>query len=90
MKMTISDSLSVRKIGDEIFIFDRKLSRIHTFNKVGSLIWERLKEDTFPESIVNLIIERFEVDRETAEKDLREFIDELEKKKLITTEKSSS
>ena len=87
MKVTISDSLSVRKIGDEIFIFDRKLSKIHTFNKVGSLIWERLKEDTIPESIVDLIIERFDVDRETAEKDLMEFVDELEKKKLITTEK---
>ena len=89
MKVTISDSLSGRKIGDEIFIFDRKLSRIHTFNKVGSLIWERLKENADVESITNSIIDRFEVDKSTAEKDLTEFIDELEKKKLITTEKST-
>ena len=84
MKFNVSSSLSIRKIGDEIFIFDRKLSKIHTFNKVGSLIWERLSEKADAKGVIDKIIDRFEVKRETAEKDLREFIDELEIKGLVT------
>ena len=86
--MTINDSLSIRKIGDEIFIFDRKLSRIHSFNKVGSIIWERIKENVDTESIVDSLTKHFEIDRETARKDLNEFIDELKNKKIITAQNS--
>lgn len=84
MKVTLKDSLSIRKIGDEIFIFDRKLSRIHTFNKVGTVIWEQLKENADVESILDSLTERFDVDRKTADNDLKEFIEELEKKDIIT------
>lgn len=79
----VSDTISVRKIENEIFIFDRKSSKIHSFNRVASYIWELLVENTDPEKITEKLCNHFEVDRETAEKDKLEFIAELEKKRLL-------
>lgn len=81
---TISDTVSIRKIGDELFIFDRKLSKIHALNKVGTCIWECIHEGCSKNEITDRIMERFEVDRNSAENDLEEYISELLDKKLIT------
>lgn len=90
MKITISDTISTRKIGDEIFIFDRKLSKIHNLNKMAAFIWERIKEDLNKKEITDRIIERFEVGRNTAESDLEKYISELHDKKLITINNCST
>lgn len=87
---TISDTVSTRKIGDELFIFDRKLSKIHALNKVGTCIWESIHDGCSKKGITDRIIERFEVDRNSAENDLEEYISELLDKKLITADNHST
>ncbi len=82
----VSDSVSVRKIEDEVFIFDRKSSTIHTLNKVGSYIWELLTENVPAEKITGKICSRFDIDEKTAERDKVEFIKELKEKKLLEIE----
>lgn len=79
----VSDTISVRKIENEIFIFDRKSSKIHSFNRVASFIWELLVDNVDPEKIIEKLCNQFEIDKETAEKDKSEFITELEDKKLL-------
>lgn len=87
---TVSDTVSTRKIGDELFIFDRKLSKIHALNKVGTCIWECIHEGCSKNEITARIMERFEVDRNLAENDLEEYISELLDKKLITADNRST
>ncbi len=84
MNITIGDSLSIKRIGEEIFIFDRKLSRIHTFNKVGSFIWEQISTKENELEIANAIVQHYEIDSSSALKDVREFIKELEEKHIIS------
>ena len=78
----VSDSISVRKVENEIFIFDRKTSTIHSLNRVGSFIWELLTENVAVDEITEKLCNKFEIDEETAERDKEEFIRELEEKKL--------
>jgi|GEM_PF-1096159 len=84
MKCTISNTISTRKIGDDLFIFDRHLSKIHNLNKVGAYIWELLKQGSGKKEIIDNIIRRFEVDAKTAQQDFEEYLLKLQKKQLIT------
>ncbi len=79
----VNDSISVRKIENEIFIFDRKSSRIHSLNRVASFIWELLVDNIDPGKVTERVNNQFEIDKETAEKDTTEFITELKEKKLL-------
>lgn len=79
----VRDTISVRKIENEIFIFDRKSSKIHSFNRVASFIWELLIDNVDPEKITEKLCDQFEIDTETAEKDTTEFITELNEKTLL-------
>ena len=45
---------------------------------MGGLIWSALEQDAERESILRQILDRFDVDRERAEKDLDEFLDQME------------
>ena len=88
MKITISNTISIRKIGDELFIFDRHLSKIHNLNKVGAFIWDLIKEGLAKNETIDRIVERFDVGRNTVESDFEEFLQELQNKKIITVKSS--
>jgi len=79
----VSDAISVRKIENDIFIFDRKTSTIHSFNRVASFIWELLTENVTMDKIAEKVCSQFDIDEETAEKDKTDFIKELKNKKLL-------
>ncbi len=53
--------------------------RMLTLNEVGAFIWERLDGKRTLSEIAGEIGEEYEVEEETAEKDLRELIEKLEK-----------
>ncbi|HEX2957164.1 MAG TPA: PqqD family protein [Chitinispirillaceae bacterium] len=83
MHVIKQNDISVRKIQGEIFILDRKNSGIHTFNKVGTFIWEHLQSFTDIKEIAMAVVEQFDVDEPTATTDTIEFIRELKEKELI-------
>lgn len=59
------------------------MQRIFSLTPVAEFIWERLDGARSVKEIRTDLIQSFEVDRETAEKDISEFIDELIDNKLI-------
>jgi hypothetical protein len=73
-------------IGGECFVVDPESSAIHTFNTVGSYVWTHLNGERSTAQIVDLVTEEFSVDRETALRDLIEFIDSLDKKGLLAAD----
>ena len=50
---------------------------IYNFNRVGSFVWEHLDGRRDGAAIAALMTDRFEVDRERAEKDYLEFLGQL-------------
>ncbi len=75
--------LSRLAINEEGFIFDPITGNSFTTNQVGLWILERLKKGKKEEEILAEMLEYFEVDPETAERDLTDFIEQLRNYKLI-------
>ena len=72
-----------RRIADEVILVPIRqdvadMESIYTLNEVGSFIWEIIESQRSVTQIKELIIAEFEVDPETAEFDLIEFLVQLE------------
>ena len=57
-----------------------------TMTSTGAVIWQALEKDCDRETIVRMLMERFEVDPETAAADTDEFLMSLRKLDLIEGE----
>lgn len=52
-------------------------------NDVGQFMISQLKEDVTAEDIISSVLEEYDVDEETARRNVLEFIDELKKENLL-------
>jgi hypothetical protein len=83
-----SDSIVSRKIADEFILVPIRqsvgdLESIYTLNEVATHIWELIDGKRKGGEIKDKIVEEFEVTPEEAEKDLIEYLQQLEKIKAI-------
>ena len=76
-------------INDEGFAFDPRAGNTYSLNATGLLAVNAVKAGASPEEIVELLVERHAVDPRTADRDLEDFMNELERNKLIETEVSA-
>ncbi len=86
--MKIKGRFVVRNIaGDTVIVpvgeTALKYNGIITTNKTGAALWEALEQETDMESLVQLITDRFEVDRDTAAADVNAFLDRLRKAEIL-------
>ncbi len=82
-----NDNVVSRRIAGEFLLVPVKgkladMQRIFTLNPVAEYIWQGLDEKNLND-ICNGVVSTFEVKREQAEKDIREFIEELLDSDLI-------
>ncbi len=70
-------------INEEGFIFDPSTGESFTTNQTGVFILKMLKEGKKEEEILEKITEEFSVDKETAERDLLDFIERLKNYRII-------
>jgi hypothetical protein len=80
-----------RKIAGELFLVPVKgkmadMENIFTLTAVAEYIWDGLDGQNSLNDILNNVVDRFDVEREKAESDIREFIMELMGAGLITEE----
>jgi len=87
VQYSIRDGISIRRIGEEIFIFDRTASLVHSFNQVGAFILGLVMDDTDMSAIIEKVCERFDVTEDVARTDVEEFISELIKKNVLCSKK---
>jgi len=76
-----------RKIAGELFIVPVRgkladMQRIFALNSVAQYVWEELGQKKL-DDILSDVINRFEVEKDQAETDIREFIEELYAANLI-------
>ena len=77
MKFKLSDMLAVRKIENEIFVFNRQDSRIHCFNDTGAFLWECVKKTNDSTKIIQFLLDAYEIDNVKAENDTIAFLEQL-------------
>jgi hypothetical protein len=78
-----NDDNAVRQIEDTVFVMNPDTSELHSFNEVGRRVWELVDGSRTVATIVEVIIEEFEIDAQTAESDALEFLGELLNKDLV-------
>ncbi len=84
-----SNNLVWRIIDGEAFLMTEDGKKVHMLNKVGTLIWQYADGSLPIKGIISKILERFDIDEETAKKDSLEFINKLVDMKMLTiTERS--
>jgi hypothetical protein len=74
-----------RRVEDEVAIISMDVNRIRLLNRVGSFLWERCDNATVGE-LVDALCARYEVDAESARRDVEAFIEDLHGRGLLTTE----
>lgn len=74
-----------RIIDREAFIVAADGQKMHMVNRVGTFIWQLLSGNITGKEIVDRVCERFDVDPTRAQADITDFLDKLDKKKMITT-----
>jgi hypothetical protein len=82
-----SDNIVSRKIAGELFLVPIRgnvadMQRIFTLNPVAEYVWHKLDKNTLHD-ICDEVVSSFEVEREQAESDIRDFITELLETNLI-------
>ncbi len=80
--MKLSSDFVLRRVVDSAVLvpFGKKMIKFNgmlTLNKVGAFIAEKLQEETTAEAIVEAVVERFEIDNDTAARDVETFLTQL-------------
>lgn len=78
-----NEDTAARKIDDVFYVIDSETSELHSFNKVGSLVYELSDGEHTVADIVAAVVDQFDVETGVAERDVLEFLDSLIGKNLI-------
>lgn len=87
--MKLKDNLTIRKIGDEYMMVSESESvldytRVISLNKSAAyLVQEALQKEFTMEEWVTLLIDKYNIDKERAETDVKALIDKLAKEGLF-------
>ncbi|HNW99194.1 MAG TPA: PqqD family protein [Bacteroidales bacterium] len=73
---------ATRNVGNEKVLVPVKnnianMTEIYTLNEVGCFIWDNIDGIKNEDDIINEITNEFDIDRETAKKDLNDFLEKF-------------
>ena len=81
--MQIKENLEIRNIaGERVLIVQGRIgldmTKVVSFNAAAEWLWQSLSGQSFSlEDVTRLLVERFEVDAETAETDAKKWVEKL-------------
>ncbi|MBQ4110164.1 MAG: PqqD family protein [Clostridia bacterium] len=82
--MKIKDTFLMKEIAGNYVVVPTgnelvNLNGMITLNDSGAVLWGLLENDTTKDAVIGGMLEKFDIDRETAEADIDEFLDLLRK-----------
>ena len=87
-QFTINKGLITERIDGVTVFFDSDSSTMFTLNDTGSTIFDLLKRNMSKEQIIKSISTTYNVSEKKAIKDVQEFIDELQRWKILSLSSS--
>ncbi|MCG1024355.1 MULTISPECIES: PqqD family protein [unclassified Dehalobacter] len=86
--MKIKDGFMLREVAGQWVVVPLgervvEFNGIMTLSESGALLWKVLENEVAEEELTEAIIKEYDIDRETAEADVREFVNVLKEKSLI-------
>jgi methyltransferase-like protein len=78
-----------RKTGNEYVLVPianniADMNSVYTLNETGAFIWEQIDGKRSVQEIISVLIEEYEIDNESASKDVFAFIENMSKYLIIT------
>ena len=78
-----SEGLEWREIEGEIVALDRRSSRYLAVNRTGTALWPALREGATREELIGRLVSAYDVDEQTAGRDLDVFLAALRERDLL-------
>jgi Coenzyme PQQ synthesis protein D (PqqD) len=82
-KIKAYSQVTCTELEDEAVLLNLETKTYYTLNKPAIYVWQLLGNGININEIVQRVREEFELDSETAEKNVRDLIDELVREKLV-------
>lgn len=81
--MKLIDGFILRTVAGETVVIpsgnEINLNMMITLNETGKFLWERIEKGTDTDTLVNGLLETYDVDKKTAEEAVKRFVEKLEK-----------
>ena len=86
--MKLKEGFVLRKVADTYVVVAvgaeaKKHNVMITLNETGALLWKKLSEGAENDDLVNAILDEYDIDRETAQKDVTRFLDKIQSEGLL-------
>lgn len=86
--MKVSPNFVMRDVAGDIVVIPtgeaaRRFNGLISMNSVSAFIWTHLEECQTPEDMLALVLENYDVDEETARKDVLQFLADLKRAGMI-------
>lgn len=87
--MKIANDFILREIAGEYIIVPTGSTALNfngliTVNEVGLFLWKKLEQGVTREELLAGVLDEYEIDAETAKKDIDEFLNELKNGGILT------
>jgi PqqD family protein of HPr-rel-A system len=82
-RLKLAKYVVVREVGDEVVAYARDSGEVHQLNATAGYILDRCDGRTPVSAIITSVIDRFDVDRTTAERDVGSAVREMEALGLV-------
>ncbi|HEX6357334.1 PqqD family protein [Actinophytocola sp.] len=82
MRLRTSD-ISARTIGGETIVLNLPSSQYFAITGIGSRVFQLLSEDRSVDELVTAILDEYDVDEDTARRDVETFVDRLRQAQLL-------
>lgn len=73
----ISENISFRQVGEELFLLHRDNNSVFNLNETASFIWNGIQSHTPINRIISGLCEQFEINESTATEDVSELLKKL-------------
>ena len=89
MALTLQTTLSrnpeiiASEIDDEIVMMSIEAGNYYGLNAIGSALWNQLEQQDTIENIINLLVQKFDVDIDQCKNDTLSFIEDMVNKKTL-------
>jgi hypothetical protein len=75
----VAGTFLVVAVGDAVKDFNKAIN----LNSTGAFLWKQLEKEVTEEELVDKLLEEYEIDRETAKKDISGFLQRLREANLL-------
>ena len=84
--LRVADGVIYKQVGDELVLLDFERGIYYGLDTIGARIWQVIADEKPVDGLVAELLEEYDVERETLEKDVARLLEELREKGLLVSE----